>query len=54
MGLRDPQKNSQVLGANTWWHWVTRKEESWEKLWHNKYVPGNPKQHIIRFNKGRK
>ena len=42
------------MGVKIWWHWVIHKEESWEKLWHNKYVSRKPKQHLIGFNEGRK
>ena len=43
-------KNSQVLGANIWWQWVSHKQDPWEKLWHSKYAQGKPKQDLIRFN----
>ena len=27
IGLRGMEKNSQVLGANIWWQWVSHKDE---------------------------
>ena len=50
MGLRDPKKNSKVLGAKIWWHSMSHKEDPWEKLWHSKYAQGKPKHELIIFN----
>ena len=40
MGIRDPEKESIVVGDKIWWHWVTHTLEPWAKLWHAKYVEG--------------
>ena len=49
LGLKDPLDNNKVMSAKIWWIWVNYKDESWEKLWHLKYVPHWPQQSLVKF-----
>ena len=50
LGLRDPEHENEVSGANLWWIWVTHAHETWEKMWHIKYVEGWDRRDLIRFS----
>ena len=47
--LRDPDLLGKVLGAKTWWHWITNPTASWAKLWKAKYAPTHHLDSLIRL-----
>jgi exonuclease III len=50
LGLRDPGKLNQVMGAKIWWRWLKEPESTWARLWRLKYAPRTPDNQLIRFN----
>ena len=49
MGLRDPEKINEVLGAKIWWRGSMYYSEPWAQIWHMIYAPTWDKQNLIRF-----
>jgi hypothetical protein len=39
LGLRDPGKLNNTMGAKIWWRWLKTPTEIWAKLWKHKYAP---------------
>jgi hypothetical protein len=50
LGLRDPGKLNQVMGAKIWWRWLKNPAAAWAKLWQRKYAPLTPEDQLIRHN----
>jgi hypothetical protein len=40
-----------VLGAKTWWRWITEGNTPWAHLWHKKYFPHIERQGLIRLTR---
>jgi hypothetical protein len=49
LGLKDPESLNAVLGAKTWWRWITEGNTPWAHLWHKKYFPQVERQGLIRL-----
>jgi hypothetical protein len=49
LGLRDPETLISILGAKTWWRWLTSKDALWTGLWQKKYSPQVRSQNLIRL-----
>jgi hypothetical protein len=49
LGLRDPGKLNNTMGAKIWWRWLKTPPEIWEKLWKHKYAPNIHQDHLIRM-----
>jgi hypothetical protein len=50
LGLRDPGKLNQVMGAKIWWRWKKNPTAAWAQLWKQKYAPHIPEDQAIRLN----
>jgi hypothetical protein len=50
LGLRDPGKLNQVMGAKIWWRWLKEPASAWTRLWRLKYAPLIPDNQLIRHN----
>jgi hypothetical protein len=50
LGLRDPGKLNQVMGAKIWWRWLKNPTAAWAQLWKQKYAPHIPEDQAIRLN----
>jgi hypothetical protein len=50
LGLRDPGKLNQVMGAKIWWRWLKNPTTAWAQLWKQKYAPHIPEDQEIRLN----
>jgi hypothetical protein len=50
LGIRDPGKMNQVMGAKMWWRWLQHPQELWAKMWKQKYAPNDQFNQLIRFN----
>jgi hypothetical protein len=50
LGIRDPGKMNQVMGAKMWWRWLQHPQELWAKMWKQKYAPNVHSNQLIRFN----
>jgi hypothetical protein len=50
LGLRDPGKLNQVMGAKMWWRWLQHPTELWVQIWKQKYAPNTQPDQLIRFN----
>jgi ribonuclease HI len=50
LGLRDPGKLNQVMGAKIWWRWLKFPTAAWAQLWKSKYAPLTPADQLIRHN----
>jgi hypothetical protein len=50
LGLRDPGKLNQVMGAKIWWRWLKAPTAAWAKIWRHKYAPLTPVNQLIRHN----
>jgi hypothetical protein len=50
LGIRDPGKMNQVMGAKMWWRWLQHPQELWAKMWKKKYAPNAQSNQLIRFN----
>jgi hypothetical protein len=50
LGLRDPGKLNQVMGAKIWWRWLKNPTAAWTQLWKQKYAPHIPEDQAIRLN----
>jgi hypothetical protein len=50
LGLRDPGKLNQVMGAKIWWRWLKNPAAAWAQLWKQKYAPHIPEDQVIRLN----
>jgi hypothetical protein len=50
LGLRDPGKLNNIMGAKLWWHWLKYPTKLWAKIWKKKYAPNTNEAHLIRFN----
>jgi hypothetical protein len=49
LGLRDPGKLNNTMGAKIWWCWIKNPTKLWEKLWIHKYTPHTPQTQLIRL-----
>jgi exonuclease III len=50
LGIRDPGKMNQVMGAKMWWRWLQHPQELWAQMWKQKYAPNAQSNQLIRFN----
>jgi hypothetical protein len=50
LGLRDPGKLNQVMGAKIWWRWLKAPATAWASIWRHKYAPLTPDNQLIRHN----
>jgi hypothetical protein len=50
LGLRDPGKLNQVMGAKIWWRWLKAPTTAWASIWRHKYAPLTPENQLIRHN----
>lgn len=50
LGLRDPGKLNQIMGANIWWRWLTTPGALWAQIWKHKYTPTMQPDQLIRHN----
>jgi hypothetical protein len=50
LGLRDPGKLNQVMGAKIWWRWLKNPTAAWAQLWRRKYAPLSAEDQLIRHN----
>jgi hypothetical protein len=50
LGLRDPGKLNQVMGAKIWWRWLKDPTAAWTQLWKQKYAPHIPEDQAIQLN----
>jgi ribonuclease HI/exonuclease III len=50
LGLRDPGKMNQTMGAKIWWRWLKNPTAAWAQLWKRKYAPHTPEDQLIRHN----
>jgi hypothetical protein len=50
LGLRDPGKLNQVMGAKIWWRWLKTPTAAWAQMWKQKYAPLTPEDQLIRHN----
>jgi hypothetical protein len=50
LGIRDPGKLNQVMGAKMWWRWLKHPTELWAQIWKQKYAPTTQADQLIRFN----
>jgi hypothetical protein len=50
LGLRDPGKLNQVMGAKIWWRWLKTPTAVWAQIWKQKYTPLTPENQLIRHN----
>jgi hypothetical protein len=53
LGIRDPGKMNQVMGAKMWWRWLQHPHDLWAQLWKQKYAPTVQNDQLIRFNEQR-
>ena len=53
LGIRDPRKMNQVMGAKMWWRWLQHPHGIWAQLWKQKYAPVVQHDQLIRFNEQR-
>jgi hypothetical protein len=49
LGLRDPGKLNNTMGAKIWWRWIKNPIEIWAQLWNYKYAPDIQHSHWIRM-----
>jgi hypothetical protein len=49
LGLQDPGKLNNTMGAKIWWCWIKNPTELWEKIWIHKYTPHTPQDQLIRL-----
>jgi len=50
LGLWDPRKINQVMGAKIWWQWLKTPTATSAQMWQQKYTPLTPDNHLIRHN----
>jgi hypothetical protein len=50
LGLRDPGKLNQAMGAKIWWRWLKNPAAAWAQMWKRKYAPHTPADNLIRLN----
>jgi len=50
LGLRDPGKLNQIMGAKIWWCWLKEPASAWARMWRLKYAPLTPDNQLIRHN----
>jgi hypothetical protein len=50
LGLWDPGKLNNTMGAKIWWRWLKTPTELWEKLWKHKYALHTPQAQLIRLH----
>jgi hypothetical protein len=50
LGLRDPGKLNQVMGAKMWWRWLKTPTALWAQIWKQKYAPFTQENQLIRHN----
>jgi hypothetical protein len=50
LGIRDPGKLNQIMGAKIWWRWLKNPSAAWAQLWKRKYAPLAPADQLIRHN----
>jgi ribonuclease HI len=50
LGIRDPGKLNQIMGAKIWWRWLKNPSAAWAQLWKRKYAPLTPEDQLIRHN----
>jgi hypothetical protein len=50
LGLRDPGKLNQVMGAKMWWRWLKTPTALWVQIWKQKYAPNTQADQLIRHN----
>jgi hypothetical protein len=50
LGLRDPSKLNNIMGAKLWWHWLKHPTELWARMWKHKYAPHTNEDLLIRYN----
>ena len=50
LGLQDPGKLNQIMGAKIWWRWMKTLDALWAQIWKNKYAPTMQSDQLIRHN----
>jgi hypothetical protein len=50
LGLRDPGRMNQIMGAKIWWRWLKTPDALWARLWKHKYAPTLQPDQLIRHN----
>jgi hypothetical protein len=50
LGLQDPGKLNQIMGAKIWWRWMKTPDALWAQIWKNKYAPSMQTDQLIRHN----
>jgi ribonuclease HI len=50
LGLQDPGKLNQIMGAKIWWRWMKTPDALWAQIWKNKYAPIMQLDQLIRHN----
>jgi hypothetical protein len=49
LGLHDPGKLNNTMGAKIWWRWIKTPTEIWAQLWKHKYAQDIQHSHWIRM-----
>jgi hypothetical protein len=50
LGLQDPGKLNQIMGAKMWWRWLKTPDALWTQIWKKKYAPSMQADQLIRHN----
>jgi hypothetical protein len=50
LGLQDPEKLNQIMGAKIWWRWLKTPDALWAQIWKRKYAPTMQPDQLIRHN----